>query len=110
MNSGNKKVLAVGAHPDDVEIMCSGTLFLLKEFGYEIHVISLTLGDCGSIEYSAEGISRIRRHEAQNACEILGATYHYGGFNDLCIFNKNSFQKVMSFKTLIFTVKNKQNI
>lgn len=87
MNLGNKRVLAVGAHPDDVEIMCSGTLLLLKELGYEIHVISLTLGDCGSVEHTAEEISRIRRQEAQNACEILGATYRHGGFNDLCIFN-----------------------
>ncbi len=87
MTSENKKILAVGAHPDDVEIMCSGTLFLLEKLGCEIHVASLTLGDCGSVEHSAEEISRIRRQEAQNACEVLSASYHYGGFNDLCIFN-----------------------
>lgn len=90
MNLENKKVLAVGAHPDDVEIMCSGTLFLLKELGFEIHLISLTAGDCGSVEHSAEEISRIRRQEAKNACEVLGADYYCGGFNDLCIFNDDS--------------------
>jgi len=68
MTLENKKILAVGAHPDDVEIMCSCTLFLLKVLGFEIHVISLTLGDCGSVEHSAEEISRIRRREAKNAC------------------------------------------
>ncbi len=87
MTSQNKKILAVGAHPDDVEIMCSGTLFLLKKLGFEIHVVSLTLGDCGSVKHSAEEISSIRRREAENACDVLGAAYHYGGFNDLCIFN-----------------------
>ncbi len=90
MTPESKKILAVGAHPDDVEIMCSGTLFLLKELGYEIHLVSLTLGDCGSVEHSAEEISRIRRQEAQNACKVLGAAYHYGGFNDLCIFNDDN--------------------
>ncbi|MDQ3711259.1 MAG: PIG-L family deacetylase [Acidobacteriota bacterium] len=87
MTSENKRVLAVGAHPDDVEIMCSGTLFALRRLGYEIHVVSLTLGDCGSIEHSAEEISKIRHCEAQRACEMLGASYYHAGFSDLCIFN-----------------------
>ena len=82
-----KRVLAVGAHPDDVEIMCSGILFALRGLGYEIHVASMTLGDCGSTEYSPEEISKIRRGEAQKACEVLDAIYHYAGFSDLCIFN-----------------------
>jgi LmbE family N-acetylglucosaminyl deacetylase len=85
-----KRVLAVGAHPDDVEIMCSGTLFALRQLGYETHVASLTLGDCGSVELCAEEISRIRHREAINACELLSATYHYCGFNDLCIFNDDN--------------------
>lgn len=92
----NKRVLAVGAHPDDVEIMCSGTLFLLKKLGYEIHVISLTLGDCGSAEHSPEEISFIRCQEAKNACKVLGAKYHYGGFTDLCIFNDDISNRRMT--------------
>ncbi len=83
----NKKILAVGAHPDDVEIMCSGTLLMLRRIGWEIHVASLTLGDCGSLEYSNQEVRRIRQREAQRACESLGATYQHVGFNDLCIFN-----------------------
>lgn len=87
MDRVTKKVLAVGAHPDDVEIMCSGTLFALRQLGHEVHVASLTLGDCGSLELSAEETRRVRYREAINACEVLGATYHHAGFNDLCIFN-----------------------
>lgn len=90
MASETKSVLAVGAHPDDVEIMCSGTLFALRGLGYEIHVASMTLGDCGSTEHSSKQISKIRHGEAQKACEILGATYHHAGFSDLCIFNDDS--------------------
>ncbi|MDQ3634575.1 MAG: PIG-L family deacetylase [Acidobacteriota bacterium] len=98
MTSEIKRVLAVGAHPDDVEIMCSGTLFALRGIGYEIHVASLTLGDCGSTEFSAEEISRIRYTEAQKACEVLGATYHHAGFSDLCIFNDDkSNRRVTKF-------------
>lgn len=87
MNDENKRVLAVGAHPDDVEIMCSGTLFLLRELGFEIHVATMSLGDCGSMEHPPEEICRIRRAEAEDACSLLGATYHYAGFHDFEIFN-----------------------
>jgi len=87
MSSENKKVLAIGAHPDDVEIMCSGTLFKLRQLGHEVHVASLTLGDCGSVELSREEIRQIRHHEAMKGCEVLDATYHHAGFDDLCIFN-----------------------
>lgn len=90
-----KRVLAVGAHPDDVEMMCSGTLFALHQLGLEVHVASLTLGDCGSVELSAEEIRSIRHREAVKACEVLEATYHHAGFADLCIFsNDNSNRRV----------------
>lgn len=81
------KVLAIGAHPDDVEIMCSGTLFALSKLGHEVHVASLTLGDCGSREHSREETRRIRHAEAVKASELLHATYHEVGFDDLSIFN-----------------------
>lgn len=82
-----KKILAVGAHPDDVEIMCAGVLFRLARHGYEIHVATMALGDCGSTEHGAHEIRRIRRAEAEEACRVLGAKYHYAGFNDCAIFN-----------------------
>ena len=87
MNADNKRVLAVGAHPDDVENFCAGTLFLLRELGYQIWVATMTLGDCGSTKLSAEEISRIRRAEAEAGCNLLGARYRYVGFNDCSIYN-----------------------
>jgi len=87
MDLRNKRVLVVGAHPDDAESFCAGTLFLLRHLGYEIHIATMTLGDCGSIEHSSQEIRRIRRKEAEAACEFLGASYRYVGFNDLSIFN-----------------------
>src|SRR5215467_7363760 len=89
MSSDHKKILAVGAHPDDVEIMCAGTLFLLTGLGYEIHVATMSLGDCGSKEHTAQQIRRIRRAEAEQACRVLNATYHYVGFDDFSIFNND---------------------
>lgn len=87
VETNNKTVLVVGAHPDDAEGFCSGTLFLLREAGCDICIATMTLGDCGSVEYSSEQTRRIRRKEAETACEFLGASYRYVGFNDLAIFN-----------------------
>jgi len=70
--------------------MCAGTLFSLNQLGHDIHGASLTLGDCGSAELSAEEIRGIRHREAMKACEVLGATYHHAGFDDLCIFNDDN--------------------
>jgi len=82
-----RSVLALGAHPDDVEINCSGTLRQLQKLGMEIHVATMSLGDCGSTELSPEKIAAKRRVEAQKACAVLGATFHYVGSSDFCIFN-----------------------
>jgi LmbE family N-acetylglucosaminyl deacetylase len=90
MDTEGKRVLAVGAHPDDVEFMCSGTLAHLADEGFEIHIVTLTWGDGGSMEHPPGDIARIRSHEAEAACRVLGATYHYGGFYDFGIFNTDS--------------------
>jgi LmbE family N-acetylglucosaminyl deacetylase len=86
MGLGQRKILAVGAHPDDVDFMCAGTLYWLSQQGYEIHVAAMSRGDCGSMEHSAQQISRIRDGEVRAAGMLLGAAYHYVGFTDFGIF------------------------
>ncbi len=73
----NRIALAVLAHPDDAEFLCAGTLIRLRrEHGWEIHIASMTAGDCGTVDYPPEEIARIRRGEAQRAAALIGATYH----------------------------------
>jgi LmbE family N-acetylglucosaminyl deacetylase len=86
MNPGPVSVLAIHAHPDDVEIQCAGTLALLKENGCRITIATMTAGDCGSAEYSASEIAAIRRKEAKAAADMLGADYMCLEFQDLRIF------------------------
>jgi N-acetylglucosamine malate deacetylase 1 len=74
--SENKVALACMAHPDDVEFTCGGTLALLHELGWEIHIATMTPGDCGSEHMLPEEISRIRRMEAANSAALLGGTFH----------------------------------
>lgn len=78
-----KSVIAIAAHPDDIELMMAGTLLLLKNAGYEIHYINLSGGDCGSLEYAAADIKKIRLAEAKNAAQVLGAHFHPPFCNDL---------------------------
>jgi LmbE family N-acetylglucosaminyl deacetylase len=85
MTTTNKKVLSLGAHPDDAEFFCAGTLALLHEKGWEIHIATMTPGDCGTVQYSRDEISRIRRAEAAKAAGILDGTYHCLECDDIFI-------------------------
>lgn len=80
-----KQILAIHAHPDDIEIQCAGTLALLKERGHRITLVTMTPGNCGSAEHDEEEISRIRRAEARKSAELLGADYMCLEFRDLSI-------------------------
>ena len=61
-------VLAVGAHPDDVELGCGGTVALLARAGRRVGIVHLTRGEAGTRGTAAE-----RRAEAEAAAEALGA-------------------------------------
>ncbi len=78
-----KKVLAIGAHPDDVEFMMAGTLLALAEVGYEPHVFVVASGSCGSMVIEKEELIRTRLEEAKNAAGQLGAHFHAPVVDDL---------------------------
>ncbi|HTY38698.1 MAG TPA: bacillithiol biosynthesis deacetylase BshB1 [Bacteroidota bacterium] len=60
-------VLAVGAHPDDIELACGGTIAKLVKQGYSVALADVTQGELGT-----RGTKEIRAKEAQKAAEILG--------------------------------------
>jgi LmbE family N-acetylglucosaminyl deacetylase len=73
------RVLAVGAHPDDIELGCAGALALHRLAGDEITLLVMTCG-----EFGPQGESP-REHEQQEAASILGADLIWGGFDDGCV-------------------------
>ena len=75
--------IAIGAHPDDIEFYMAGTLLRLRELGWEIHYFNLSSGNCGSVKLSPSKTRKIRKQEAQNAANILGAKYHPSIADDL---------------------------
>ena len=80
-----KRVLAIHAHPDDVEFQCAGVLALLKRKGWHVTIMTMTPGDCGSAELAAEEIAQIRREEALDAANLMGADYDCLEFRYLSI-------------------------
>lgn len=64
-------VIAVGAHPDDVEIACGGTLARLARQGYKVGIVDLTDGEPTPRSPGPE----VRLAEAQKAAAVLGAKH-----------------------------------
>ncbi len=60
-------VLAIAAHPDDVELSCSGVLMMEKMQGKKVFIVDLTEGELGT-----RGTNEIRRQEAQDAHSVMG--------------------------------------
>jgi LmbE family N-acetylglucosaminyl deacetylase len=89
-------ILIILAHPDDAEFLCGGTLIrLAREKNWQVHIASMTAGDCGSAQYGPEEISRIRKKEGADAAALIGATYHCLEEHDLLVFyNERALERV----------------
>lgn len=98
MKPADIHVLAIHAHPDDIEIQCAGTLLLLQRAGCRISVATMTAGDGGSAEMGPKEIADVRRGEAQAAADILRADYTCLEFKDLSIvFDNDSRRRVTEY-------------
>ena len=63
-----KTMIFFGAHPDDLELSCGGTLLRLKWLGYKVGLVDMTRGERGT-----RGTAQIRAAEADAAMKVLGA-------------------------------------
>jgi LmbE family N-acetylglucosaminyl deacetylase len=73
---GDLRILAIGAHPDDIEFGCGGTLVKYSRQGARIELLVMTDGARG-------GDPRTRRSEQRRAAMLLGAhRVHWGGYRD----------------------------
>jgi N-acetylglucosamine malate deacetylase 1 len=96
-------IFAVGCHPDDIEFMMAGTLFLLKDAGCGIHYMNVANGSHGTNEYGRRKITKIRRAEAQKAAALLGAEYHDSITDDLSVFYNQRLIRKLTYQ--VRTVK-----
>src|SRR5450631_2412080 len=87
------RILAIHAHPDDVEFLAGGTMALLADLGHELTIATFTPGDCGSKQMGPEEIAAVRRQEAAHAAALIGARYICLEMRDLAIFNDDASRR-----------------
>lgn len=80
-------VLAIAAHPDDVELCCAGTLAKLAAQGHSVGILDLTKGEMGT-----RGTPETRLIEADKAAEILNAARYNLGLPDTRLENSREHQ------------------
>lgn len=83
------KILAIGAHPDDIEIACAGTLIKCRQRGDSVTVCHLSTGNLGHMVIPPHQLIPIREAEAKGAGEIAGIEVISGGMKDLEIYDNN---------------------
>jgi LmbE family N-acetylglucosaminyl deacetylase len=84
-------VLAIAAHPDDVELLCAGTLARLNEAGHDLWLAHMTVGDKGG-QRPPEELARIRGAEAIDAAGVIGADTFGGICGDLELYASDTHQ------------------
>lgn len=83
------RVLAIGAHPDDVEIACSGTLAKCVKRGDKVIVCHVSTGNLGHVVIPPDELKVMRAAEAKRAGQLAGIEVISAGFDDLDIFDGN---------------------
>ncbi len=81
-------ILAIGAHPDDVELGCGGTIAKLISEGKKVAIVDLTKGELGT-----RGTEETRRKEAEDSAKILGISARENlGMKDGFLQNSEEYQ------------------
>ena len=81
------KIMAFGAHPDDIEFLCAGTLAKYHQAGHEVAIAISTNGEVGSASLKKPEIAAIREKEARASANLIGAQFFWMGYPDEFLFN-----------------------
>jgi len=76
------RVLGIGAHPDDCEMYCGGTLAKYARLGHEVFICVATNGEVGNLVLNAKETVEARRKEAKAATDLIGAELLMLDFQD----------------------------
>ena len=92
------KIVVVGAHPDDPETACGGTMALLANEGHDVISAYLTRGEAGIKRKSYEEAAQIRSNEALKACKILKARpVFFSQIDGSCEITADSYTEMYEF-------------
>ncbi|TRO52898.1 PIG-L family deacetylase [Candidatus Bathyarchaeota archaeon] len=91
------RILAVGAHPDDIELGCGATLALFRQRGHEVYLLVLTKGE-------ASGDPELREKECEESARTIGADkVFFGNLKDTRI--TDGVETIMAIEKLIKELK-----
>ena len=82
-------VLAIGCHPDDIEIACAGTIAKYVKEGHKVIVCHVSTGNLGHVIIPPDELTIIRANEAKAAGALAGVEVICAGFDDLEIYDGN---------------------
>jgi LmbE family N-acetylglucosaminyl deacetylase len=88
-------ILAIGAHPDDLEILCAGTLARYAQQGHTVFMASFTCGNMGDLQIPPPELARIRHAEAEASAAIVSARLLWPGIDDELVFPNEEQRRVM---------------
>lgn len=81
------RILALGAHPDDIEILCGGTLAKYAEKGDKVFMAPVTDGSMGHARIMPSELAKIREREVRESAEVIGAELIWVGLPDEFLLN-----------------------
>jgi len=81
------RIMAFSPHPDDVEILCAGTLAKYAAQGHEVAIVYVTNGNVGSPSLGREEIAAIREEEARASAALIAATCIWMGYDDEFLYD-----------------------
>ena len=85
-------ILAIGAHPDDLETVCYGTLIRYVALGHNVFVCHASNGNLGHVEIMPDELTEIRFNEAQKAADLIGAKHFSLEIDDQFVDSGNDDQ------------------
>ena len=89
-------ILALGAHPDDVEFLCAGTLLKYRSQGHKIFIALTTSGNQGSNEYDNRAqIAAIREAEQLEAAKFYDAPVRFLRFDDELLIDSQEVRRAV---------------
>ena len=87
------RVMGIGAHPDDLELMCAGTLAKYRSLGHHVTLCHIASGDRGATQGERADLATVRKAEGAASAALIGAEYINLGVADGEVDSTNEDQK-----------------
>ena len=88
-------ILCVAAHPDDIEILCAGTLIKYANQGHDVTMAVFTTGNMGDLHTKPPELAITREKETRAAAAIIGAKLIWAGVDDEHVFPNETQRRIM---------------